>query len=148
VAIIEDDAMELGQLYRSSAVLGAGVELPPAMRPEQWAGQPGTRAPHLWVSKNGTSVSTLDLLQRDWVLLTEDERWCAAAATAGERLGLKLHALRIGGDLGPLRKEFRNAFGIGPAGASLIRPDGYVAWRATALGGEESNVRRFELHHH
>jgi putative polyketide hydroxylase len=143
VPIIEDDAMELGQLYRSTAVLGAGVDLPPAMRPDQWAGQPGTRAPHLWVSKSGTSFSTLDLLQRDWVLLTEDERWCAAAATTSERLKLKLHSSRIGGDLMPptasapdldtFRREFRSAFGIGPEGASLIRPDGYVAWRSTEL---------------
>jgi hypothetical protein len=28
---------------------------------------------------------------------------------------------------------FRTAFGIGPAGASLIRPDGYVAWRSSAF---------------
>jgi len=143
VAIIEDDAMELGQLYRSTAVLGAGVELPPAMRPERWAGQPGTRAPHLWVSKSGTRFSTLDLLQRDWVLLAEDERWCAAAAAASERVRLQLHTARIGDDLMPstasasasdlevFRKEFRSAFGIGSAGASLIRPDGYVAWRST-----------------
>jgi putative polyketide hydroxylase len=143
VALIEDDAMELGQLYRSIAVLGAGVELPPALRPEQWAGQPGTRVPHLWTSKSGTPFSTLDLLQREWVLLTDDERWCAAAATASERLKFKLHTLRIGGDLMPsaaagsdlemFQKEFRSAFGLGHAGASLIRPDGYVAWRSTEL---------------
>src|SRR4029077_2841092 len=35
VAIIDDDAMELGQLYRSKVVLGADNELPPALRPEQ-----------------------------------------------------------------------------------------------------------------
>jgi hypothetical protein len=34
VSIIEDAAMELGQIYRSAAVLGAGDELPPALRPE------------------------------------------------------------------------------------------------------------------
>jgi putative polyketide hydroxylase len=53
VAVIDDDAMELGQLYRSSAILGAGAELPPAQRPDQWAGQPGTRAAHVWVTKKG-----------------------------------------------------------------------------------------------
>jgi len=108
----------------------------------------GARAPHLWVSKGGEQFSTLDLLQREWVLLTEDQRWCAAAATAGERLGFKLQTLRIGSDLTPVpvpaggatppdpeafRKEVRMALGIGPAGASLIRPDGFVAWRSTDL---------------
>ncbi len=28
---------------------------------------------------------------------------------------------------------FRKAFGIGPSGASLVRPDGYVAWRSAEL---------------
>ncbi len=96
VAIIEDDAMELGQLYRSRSVLGAGDDLPPALRPEQWAGQPGTRAPHLWVSKDGVQLSTLDLLQRDWVLVTEDSRWCGAAAQAR----LPLACLQFGGAAG------------------------------------------------
>jgi predicted hotdog family 3-hydroxylacyl-ACP dehydratase len=27
----------------------------------------------------------------------------------------------------------RSAFGLGPAGASLVRPDGYVAWRSLEL---------------
>jgi hypothetical protein len=101
------------------------------------------------VSKGGERLSTLDFLQREWVLLTEDQRWCAAAATAGETLGFKLQALRIGSDLTPpvpvpaadatpsdpeaFRKEFGIALGIGPAGASLIRPDGFVAWRSTDL---------------
>lgn len=49
VPVIDDDAMELGQLYRSTAVLGADADLPRAQRPDQWTGQPGTRAPHLRV---------------------------------------------------------------------------------------------------
>lgn len=148
VAIIEDDAMELGQLYRSRAVLGAGEELPPALRPEQWAGQPGTRAPHLWVWKEGIQLSTLDLLQRDWVLVTESRHWCDAAAQASKQLGIKLVCLHMGSALAKTEAEpaavrgqavvtdaevFRAAFGIGSAGASLIRPDGYVAWRSREL---------------
>jgi putative polyketide hydroxylase len=160
VAIIEDAAMELGQLYRSTAVLGAGDELPPALRPDQWAGQPGTRAAHLWVSKNNEQFSTLDFLQREWVLLTEDERWETAATEASKHLKFTLQTLRVGSDLTvpvgaklttdtPIerivaelagnavppdpevfRREFRTAFGIGATGASLVRPDGYVAWRS------------------
>jgi putative polyketide hydroxylase len=49
--ILGDDAVEFGQLYRSSAVLGAGAELLPAQRPDQWAGQPGTRALHMWMTQ-------------------------------------------------------------------------------------------------
>jgi len=55
----------LGQRYRSKAVLDAGEELPPALRPDQWAGQPGTRAQQPWVStRDEQTISTIDLLQR------------------------------------------------------------------------------------
>ncbi len=231
VPIIDDDAMELGQLYRSRAVLGAGEDLPHALRPDQWAGQPGTRAPHVWVSKEGARVSTLDLVQPDWVLLTEDERWRAAARSAGERLKLKVECALIGGmaagltpvgarsplevpiatvaadpigkavldanlpqvmahsdyarfksmslrqlqplsqgriadealakteaDLAVVRfdagssdridpRAFGEAFGIGPTGASLIRPDGYIAWRSVEFPLHPVRELAGALHH-
>lgn len=128
VAIIDDAAMEFGQIYRSTAVLGAGDGLPPALRPEQWAGQPGTRAPHLWVTRGEERLSTLDLFQGGWVLLAEDEHWSAAATGASARLGIKLECLRVGVDVRPDDPEaFRTAFGLATTGASLVRPDGYVA---------------------
>ena len=65
-------------------------------RPENGAVKPGTRAPHLWVSRDGVQRSTLDLLQRDWMLVTEDDRWCAAAAHAGRDTGIDLQCLYFG----------------------------------------------------
>jgi putative polyketide hydroxylase len=157
VPIIEDDAMELGQLYRSQAVLGAGEELPPALRPEQWSGQPGTRAPHLWISTNGDRVSTLDVLQRNWVLVANHPRWSEAAALASKQLGIELSCLHVA-DLQlpspaptlpprttPTPREtswsdVTTAFGIGSDGASLVRPDGYVAWRSRELPADPSRA--------
>ncbi len=139
VPIIDDQAMEFGQLYRSTAVLGAGDDLSPAMRPDQWAGQPGTRAPHLWVSQDAERLSTLDLFQREWVLLADDDRWVPAAAQAGALLNVKLKCLCIGIDFHPSdRDAFRAAFGLNAAGASLVRPDGYVAWRSIDLPADVS----------
>jgi len=129
--IFDDAAMELGQLYRSTSILGAGEELPAAARPEEWAGQPGTRAPHVWVSRKGERISTLDLFQRGWVLVAADGLWASAADDAGASLGVALECVVLGRDVetddGP---ALRAAFGLGPKGASLVRPDGYVAWRA------------------
>ena len=134
VAILDEAAMEFGELYRSTAVIGAGKELPSAARPDEWAGQPGTRAPHLWVVRGGERLSTLDLFGRGWVLLTEHARWLDAAAKAGETLDVHVQALRLGADM---RAEdsvsLLKAFGIGSGGASLIRPDGVVAWRSVEL---------------
>ncbi|WP_210275283.1 FAD-dependent oxidoreductase [Martelella soudanensis] len=213
VPIIDDDAMELGQLYQSAAVCNAGQDLPAALRPDQWSGQPGTRAPHEWVISGGARVSTLDLVQPEWVLLTQDQRWRAAAEQASDQTGIKLKCELVDGaaemrpqksgnpldlpierivaevagksvldtllpqvtgharyetfktmslrqlqpmsqgqisdealasvqsELGaildcatlldPVDPEaFAKAFGIGCEGCSLIRPDGFVAWRS------------------
>jgi 2-polyprenyl-6-methoxyphenol hydroxylase-like FAD-dependent oxidoreductase len=132
--IIGDEAMEFGQLYRSTAVLGAGDDLPAALRPDLWAGQPGTRAPHLWVTAAEPRVSTLDLLQHGWVLIADDEAWCSAALQAGAALGIAVKCLRPGLGALPLNPQaLHTALGFDTAGACLIRPDGYIAWRTLAL---------------
>ncbi len=137
VQILDDAALEFGQLYRSGAVLGAGSELPAAARPDEWAGQPGTRAPHVWVSANGQKKSTLDFFGPGWVLLSEDPAWNEAANKAAAELGIAVDAVRPGDDY-PLEEatNVRTAFGIGTGGASLVRPDGYVAWRAVERPGD------------
>ncbi len=135
--VLDDSAIELGQLYRSAAVLGADPSLPAAARPDDWAGQPGTRAPHLWVTVDGRRCSTLDLIRHDWVLLSRDHQWRSAATRVGEKLGIGVAFEQIGADvLFEDPATFENAYGIGPTGATLIRPDGYIAWRT---GGAPSD---------
>jgi 2-polyprenyl-6-methoxyphenol hydroxylase-like FAD-dependent oxidoreductase len=132
--ILDDAAMELGQLYRSAAVLGAADHLPPAARPDEWRGQPGTRAPHHWLHWKGERISTLDLFQRTWVVVCGDETWQRAAAAAEKQLGLDVAVVPREGDIAPAeRAALLDAFGIGPDGVSLVRPDGYIAWRAPAV---------------
>jgi 2-polyprenyl-6-methoxyphenol hydroxylase-like FAD-dependent oxidoreductase len=130
VPIRDEIAMELGQIHRSAAILGAGPDLPPAARPDEWAGQPGTRAPHLWIQRAGERASTLDWFGRDWVLLAEDARWSAAAVAAARALGIDVaYVAPEPADAASVR----TAFGIAADGASLIRPDGYIAWRSVDL---------------
>ncbi|WP_225727276.1 MULTISPECIES: FAD-dependent monooxygenase [unclassified Nocardia] len=130
--ILDDIAIELGQLYRSSAVIGAGSDLPPAQRPDQWSGQPGTRAPHLRIQLGDKEISTLDLFGHRWVLLSADERW-SAAARAAERVGVPTAFVHLGADVKPLESNaFEDTYGIEATGATLVRPDGYIAWRSAA----------------
>jgi putative polyketide hydroxylase len=144
--VFDSAAMELGHLYRSSAVLGAGDDLPAAKRPEEWAGQPGTRAPHVWVERRGERVSTLDLLQRSWVVLSEDERWCRAASAVAEELAVAVEGVRLGADVRADDPErLRTAFGIGAQGVSLVRPDGYIAWRSPGTADEPAPALRDAL---
>jgi FAD binding domain len=145
-AIIDDAAMEFGQLYRSEGILGAGGELAAAARPDEWRGQPGTRAPHAWVERLGARVSTLDLFRRGWVLLATDARWEPAATAAGASLGIDVESLRIGHDVQSSDVAgLRDAFRLGEHGASLIRPDGYVAWRSLDLPADPTAALREAL---
>ncbi|MFF3567843.1 FAD-dependent oxidoreductase [Nocardia jiangxiensis] len=131
--VLEDAAIELGQLYRSTAVLGTDPSLPAAARPDEWAGQPGTRAPHRWITVDGHERSTLDLIRHDWVLLSCDDQWRSAAAQAAEKLGIGVVFEQIGTDVQFEEPTvFEHAYGIGSTGATLIRPDGYIAWRTPA----------------
>jgi putative polyketide hydroxylase len=131
--IIDDAAMEFGQLYRSAAVLDADASLPAALRPEQWAGQPGTRAPHLWVQRDEKRISTLELFGQHWVLLATDERWRAAATHAGGALGVPVSFVGVGIDVLADPEKVCAAYGFHHDGASLIRPDGYIAWRSAGM---------------
>ncbi|HEY4460218.1 MAG TPA: FAD-dependent oxidoreductase [Pseudonocardiaceae bacterium] len=123
--IIDDQAMAHGYLYRSTVLPDAGPDLPPARRPEAWAGQPGTRVRHLWLTRSGARLSTLDITQRGWTLLGEAGLWRDAA----RRAPIPVDYQQIGVDYTTDVEEFRTAFGITDTGATLIRPDGYIAWR-------------------
>ena len=130
VKIFDDIGMELGQLYRSAAVIGAGEDLPLVKRPDEWNGQPGTRALHVWLNKNGERISSHDLFQKDWVLITENKNWCSTFQKVTQKTQVKGTCVLLGEDIVPeIIEDFRRTYGIGPTGASLIRPDGYVACR-------------------
>jgi 2-polyprenyl-6-methoxyphenol hydroxylase-like FAD-dependent oxidoreductase len=123
----------IGYRYRSAAVLsgesaGDDVELVDELR-----GQPGTRVPHVWVEHRGQRVSTLDLLGPGFTVLTGDERWCAAAASAS------VAAHRICSD------EWAAITELGPGGALLVRPDDFVGWRADELPADPEGELRQAL---
>src|SRR5215216_3700186 len=59
--LVDYAAVAFGYRYRSSAVLGAPEDAAPPLPPEELAGQPGTRAPHLPLTLDGREISTLDL---------------------------------------------------------------------------------------
>lgn len=127
-----DIAMELGQLHRSAAVIGASDDLPAAAHPSEWAGQPGVRAPYLEMTVEAGSTSTLDWVGRQFTLFTEDPTWREAAARVSASSGVPIVSVVIGEDAHADRDEFRRRFGVTSTGASLVRPDGIVGWRSVA----------------
>lgn len=103
--------------------------------PEQPTSRPGSRAPHIPLTRGATELSTRDLFGRHFVLLTgpDGERWLQQAESAP----IHVEAHRVGADLLDPAGAFLKTYGITEKGAVLIRPDGFIAWRAVS---EEGNV--------
>jgi hypothetical protein len=96
--------MEIGQFYRSNAVIdGRREDEPACLHPDKTRGRAGARVPHAWLADGR---STVDVAARE-------STWLLGPEGRGE--GVRLPA------------EAAEQCGIGPAGAMLARPDGYVA---------------------
>ncbi|MEY2583799.1 MAG: putative polyketide hydroxylase [Ilumatobacteraceae bacterium] len=126
--------------YRSRAVIpdedyvdDGGLDIDP----RQSHGLPGTRAPHVELSRDGKTISTLDLYLGEFVLMSGPDggQWSRAAAQAGERLGISVVSYTVGESA----TSFCDTYGIGSSGASLVRPDGYVAWRAQSYSPDAAD---------
>jgi putative polyketide hydroxylase len=126
--LADDFDIEIGYLYNADVV----HEHPSVSR-----GRPGSRAPHLWIEHQAARISTLDLFTGNFVVLagSGSGAWIEAAKQVAAQIpGLGVDAHRIAAP------EFPAAYGITSSGATLVRPDGFVAWRATATtarAGEE-----------
>lgn len=129
--LAHDFNIEIGYLYHSRAIVAEPGGPAGNADPREIFGLPGSRAPHLWLKRNGKDISTIDLTG-DFLLLagSDGAAWVRAAKGAAQALGLPLHAYCVGADLADPDSHFLRAYGIAPSGASLIRPDGFVAWRA------------------
>jgi 2,4-dichlorophenol 6-monooxygenase len=135
--------VEMNQRYRSSAVIPDGSPEEVFDRDRELycrpTTRPGARLPHVWlVGADGHRLSTLDLVGRGrFTLLTgiSGTAWLDAAAA------LPVTVIRIGSD------GQRDAYGdwlrareIDEDGALLVRPDGYVAWRAARLPADPATA--------
>jgi putative polyketide hydroxylase len=136
----------LGYRYPHGAVCGADPVMP--VVPEKLAlnGEPGSRAPHLWVRHQGERVSTLDLYERSLVLLSDGDTrsgWHQAALRLAERLSLPLVPYRMGEELVPEEgADWAAAHGTTREGAVLVRPDGFVAWRSEGPAQDPESTLR------
>jgi hypothetical protein len=122
-------------------VLGAPVDPRPAMPITELTGQPGTRAPHIWLTRDGQRLSTIDLFGRDYVLLTgpDGSAWVDAARSL---TGTGLQTYRIGGDgdFADPERRWHAAYGVTDGGAVFVRPDGFVAWRSADVADDPARA--------
>jgi putative polyketide hydroxylase len=142
--LVDDAMIDLGYRYRSDAITPGGADDADWEDPRTPTGRPGFRVPHVPVHRNGTELSTLDLVTTRPVLLTgpDGAAWAQAGKAAADRLGVPLdvHSIGTGGDLDDSDRSFASACGIGRDGAVLVRPDGFVAWRASGTADDSVRV--------
>ncbi|MGI5156782.1 FAD-dependent monooxygenase [Microbispora sp. CA-102843] len=141
VAEILDPAVGLfGYVCPSGAfVREPGEERPLFEDPASPSGRPGTRAPHVRLSRDGVPVSTRDLFGPAFTVLAgaEGPAWEKAATEAARNLRVAVETHVVGGPsvLGDPDGRFPAAYGITAAGAVLVRPDGIIAWRSSGDAG-------------
>lgn len=136
-----DPVVTFGQVYRSAAVEPDGAGGDPLWEPEP-TGRPGTRAPHVIVKRDGRLGSTLDLYGDGFVLLAgPDGTACAdAVRRAADKAGITVDTAVIGRDVHGVAVDLCAAHGLAAAGAVLVRPDGFIAWRSSGPPAEGDGV--------
>jgi putative polyketide hydroxylase len=134
---LNEQGLIFGASYQSSAVLPDGSP-PPQVADviTQYvpSARPGSRAPHVWLARDGESLSTIDLFGTGFVLLTgaASTAWRDAAAqiSSPARPPVAAYTIGPGGDLADPDTRWHEVYGIESGGAVLVRPDGYVGWRS------------------
>jgi len=131
-------ALFFGYRHLSDAVLrepdddGAVLENP--ARP---TARPGSRAPHVPLRRAGEDLSTVDLFGREFVLLTgrDGDSWSDTP----------VRTYRIGVDVADPADRWAETYGVTDAGAVLVRPDGFVAWRSSGPGSPALVTKALDL---
>jgi putative polyketide hydroxylase len=131
----QTDGLVLGASYESSAVMPDGSQPAAALDPLGEylpTGRPGHRAPHLWLD-DARVVSTLDLFGEGFVLLTTPAGTAWHTAVQREsHIPIQVHVID--------HPEWPGLYGVGPLGAVLVRPDGYVGFRAVGAPTDSNDL--------
>jgi 2-polyprenyl-6-methoxyphenol hydroxylase-like FAD-dependent oxidoreductase len=113
---LDDASIELGAIYRSSAILDDSEPTAPLDDPRNHSWAAGTRAPHVPLPDGR---STVDVPGHGFALLTADAdgAWHKAAEEAQDAFGVPVVVQHVDDEA--------------LIGAALVRPDGVIAWRST-----------------
>jgi 2-polyprenyl-6-methoxyphenol hydroxylase-like FAD-dependent oxidoreductase len=132
--LVSDADIDLGYRYRIATSDGECTSESVHGSPRESAGAPGTRAPHHVLMHDGQQISTHDLFGVNFVMLggPDADAWTKAVRMAVETAQVPIDVHRIGcaDGLGDVTGGFCTAYGLSSTGMVLVRPDGFVAWRA------------------
>lgn len=126
----------LGFRYEEGAVIPDGSTPEPMITQSyQPTDRPGGRYPHLWLDRS-MRTSTLDWFDRSFTLVVAPMgmEWLEAGAKAAQSAGVPLdvRSLPVTGEASGIHTGLR--------GATLVRPDGHVAWRMPWLPADPATT--------
>jgi putative polyketide hydroxylase len=132
---LNEQGLIFGARYESAAIVSdgsAGPAINDSVTEYVPSAVPGCRAPHVWLTRLGKPISTIDLFGSRFVLLagSKGTSWRDAAV---EQKRLSIDVYVIGRDLIDSEGLWAKAYGLDDSGAVLVRPDGYVTWRIRSL---------------
>jgi len=137
---------QFGYQYASGAIVPDGTEMVVSGVAEyRPTARPGARAPHSWVRFRGERISTIDVYDGGFVLLTgpDNASWVTAADQVRAELAVPVSVFGLGTDLAPVDElidDLLKRYGLDPSGALLIRPDGFVGFRSVSRADEEQKA--------
>ncbi|MFF3905948.1 FAD-dependent oxidoreductase [Streptomyces sp. NPDC001848] len=136
--------VDLNQRYVSHAIVPDGTPDPGFTRdPElhhQPSSRPGARLPHAWITSGTRTLSTLDTVGKGrFTLLTGIGGECWVRAAKAQRIEIATVVIGPGQEYEDPYGDWARLREVPDAGALLVRPDGFVAFRhaSAALDAEE-----------
>jgi 2,4-dichlorophenol 6-monooxygenase len=141
--------VELGQRYRSLAVVGDGTPPPEPRRDPvlhyEPSTYPGSPIPHAWLAIGDRDVSTLDLCAYDRFTLVTGaggRPWLDAATEVSAEIGVDVAGVQVS-----LGREVNDVYGdwirrreVSDHGCVVVRPDRIVAWRSAGAADDPKAV--------
>lgn len=141
---------ELGHVYEHGGAIiddrTPAVEVADPILLAPVSTRPGHHLPHVWVQDLEGQVPLSSLVPQDGFLLLTGAHsmgWKQAAQDVSSRFGIRVDAVELGvyqGDFIDVRAAWERVKGIDAAGAVLVRPDRYIAFRSQCVAGRESEV--------
>ena len=107
---------------------------------------PGAHLPHVWVEHRGVRKSTLDLAGKGrFTLLTGlgGDAWKTAAAAVEAEYGVAVSVVTIGPagcDALDIYADWYFQSEVEEDGCVLVRPDNFIAWRASNVAADASST--------
>ncbi|MGD9544595.1 MAG: methanobactin biosynthesis FAD monooxygenase MbnF [Methylocystis sp.] len=129
----------MGYRYRSDAIISDAADDASAVEdPQRPTGAPGTRLAHVWLRRGEQTISSHDLIGRDFMLFIgpQGDDWVEAAQRLAQRAHAPLGVCRLGVDVDDPEALFLPRLGVSPEGALLVRPDGFICWRSPSRSAD------------